>query len=305
MKRILIFLSFVVVIIFLGNWSIKLPETLPKKDKAWHSFKRKTFNTLLSLKRDFYSNNHVPLCKNKIDIVILATENDISTVRHAIDSAKGLVMHPINKIYLVCADSKKMRDIAMEKGVEFVDENEAIPTNQKELSQKLKQELIKLNLDTFTQSDHCLIIHANTVLLQTQIFLRDDKAVLFSTEDYAIERKHTVDSILKLGKYHNLSFTGPIMFFDKVKLKDLKNYIEKLHNRTWHEALSTTDISEQNFSAFEIYAIFVLTFFPENVMITCDRNSKIPIEHANGIGWQRGFLSRVSKSLTFQQSTDS
>lgn len=170
MKRILIFLSFVIAIIFLGNWSIKSPETLPEKDNAWHSFKRKTFNTLLSLKRDFYSNNHVPLCKNKIDIIILATEEDLPTVHNAIDAAKGLVMHPINIIYLVCADSKKMRDIALEKGAEFVNENEVTPTNQKELSQKLKQEFIKLNIDEFTQSDYCLIIHANTVLLQTQFF---------------------------------------------------------------------------------------------------------------------------------------
>ncbi|MCX7343431.1 MAG: hypothetical protein NT128_04740 [Proteobacteria bacterium] len=301
MKRILIFLSFVIAIIFLGNWSIKSPETLPEKDNAWHSFKRKTFNTLLSLKRDFYSNNHVPLCKNKIDIIILATEEDLPTVHNAIDAAKGLVMHPINKIYLVCADSKKMRDIALEKGAEFVDENEVSPTNQKELSQKLKQEFIKLNIDAFTQSDYYLIIHANTILLQTQIFLRNDKAVLFSTEDYAIERKHMVDSFLKLGKYHNLSFHGPIMFFDKVKLKGLKNHLEKLHNRPWHEALNTADIFEQNFSAFEIYANFVLTFFPEKTMITCDKNSKIPAEHAEGVEWQRGFLSRDSKSLTFQR----
>ncbi len=305
MKRILIFSSFVIAIALLGNWVIKCPETLPEKDNAWHSFKRKTFNTLLSLKRDFYSNNHVPLCKNKIDIIIIATEDDLPTVQHAIEAAKGLVMHPINKVYLVGADSKKMRHIALEKGAEFVDENEIIPTNQKGLSQKLKQEFIKLNIDTFTQSDYCLIIHANTVLLQTQIFLRDDKVVLFSTEDYSIERKHIVDSFLKLGKYHNISFTGPIMFFDKVKLKDLKNHLEKLHNKPWYETLNTADISEQNFSAFEIYATFVLTFFPEKTMITCDRNSKIPIEHAEGVEWQRGFLSRSSKSLTFQQSNDS
>ena len=305
MKRILIFLSFAITIVLLGNWVIKSPETLPEKDTLLHHYKRNTFNTLLSLKRDFYSNNHVPLCKNKIDIVILATENDLTTVRHAIDAAKGLIMHPINKVYLVCADSKKMRDIALEKDTEFVDENEVITTNQKELSQKLKHEFIKLNIDAFTQSDYCLIIHANTVLLQTQIFLRDDKAVLFSTEDYAIERKHMVYSILKLEKYHNIGFTGPIMFFDKVKLKALKNYLEKLHNSSWHEALNTSDISEQNFSAFEIYANFVLTFFPEKMMITCDKNSKIPVKHAEGVEWQRGFLSRNSKSLTFQHTTDS
>ncbi len=305
MKRILIFLLFAITVALLGNWIIKSLETLPEKDGTWHYCKRKTFNALLSLKRDFYSNNHVPLCKNKIDIVILATENDLATISHSIDSAKGLVMHPINKIYLVGADLKKMRDIAFEKNAEFINENAVVPINNTKLSQKLKHEFIKLNVDSFTQSEFCLIIHANTVLLQNQIFLRADKSVLFSTQDYAIERKHVVDSILKLKKYHNLSFFGPIMFFDKTKLKALKNRIEKLSNTAWTDCLNNKNISEQNFSAFEMYANFILTFFPKEAMITSDRNSKIPNEYAAGIEWQRGFLSRNYKSLTFQQTTDS
>ena len=53
-----------------------------------------------------------------------------------------------------------------------------------------------------------------------------------------------------------------------------------------------------------MYANFVLTFFPKEEIIISDRNSKIPNEYAAGIEWQRGFLSRDSKSLTFKQETD-
>ena len=89
------------------------------------------------------------------------------------------------------------------------------------------------------------------------------------------------------------------MFFDKVKLKALKQHLEKLHNKAWYDVLIV-----ENFSAFELYANFVLTVFPGEVVMTSDRNSKIPATHAAGIEWQRGFLSRNSKSLTFQPVKD-
>lgn len=299
MKRCLIFLSFIIVLGFVGNWVITTPEYLPENDGFVHFYKRRIFNNLIGLKRDFYANNHVPLCKNKIDIVILANEQDVVTAPHAIDAAKGLVMHPINKIYLVCDESKKMRDIAIEKDAEFIDANQVLSINRQDLPQNLKREFITLNTDSFTHSNYYLVINADTLLLQTQVFLRDNKAVLFATEDYSIERKRLVESALKCGKYYNLAFTGPIMFFDKTKLNALKNHLKKLHNRPWYDILNT-----ENFSAFEIYANFVLTTFQKEIMITCDRNVKIPTVHSEGIEWQRGFLSRTYKSLTFQYEVD-
>lgn len=293
MKRSLIALSFLIFALFIGNWAIRTPESLPQKDSYIHSLKRKIFHTLLGMKKDFYSNNHVPLCKDKIDIVILASEQDLITLPHTIDAANGLVMHPINKIYVVSTDSKKIKDIATSKNAEFIDIDKILPNTL----QKQKYEIIKLAADSFTQSDYYLVIHANTILLQTQIFLRSNKSVLFATMDYSIENKSSIDSIFKFGQYYNLSFTGPIMFFDKMKLKALKNHLEKLHNKPWLEIINI-----ENFYAFEAYASFVLTIFPEETVITCDRNVHIPASNANGVEWQRGFLSRTYKSLTFHRT---
>ena len=77
MKRFLTLLSLSISIAILSVWSITTPETLPTEDTKWHIYKRKLFMKFLSFKRDRYSNNHIPLCQEKIDLVFLCIENEI------------------------------------------------------------------------------------------------------------------------------------------------------------------------------------------------------------------------------------
>ncbi len=304
MKRFLALLSLLISITILSVWLITTPEELPIEDTKWHIYKRKLFMKLLSFKRDRYSNNHVPLCQTKIDVVFLCIEKDLPTIRHAIDAAKGLIMHPINKIYLICPESEKLRNVALEKGCEFVEETKVIPqlARSNDLSGYLKQQLIKLNADTVITSDYYLVIDADTVLLQTQIFLREDKAVFNVCNKYVLDCKLMVESVLKLEKYYNLDFNSQHMFFDKSKLKAMKNRLEKLHDKPWQDVLNTPEISSQVFSEYEMYANFVLTFFPNEATIVHGKNSQMPADRISGIEWQRGFLSKEYKSLSFNHS---
>ena len=301
MKRILAFLSLLISVSIFCLWMITTPETLPTEDTDWQIYKRKKFMKFLSFKRDYFSNNHVPLSKTKIDIVFLCIEKDIPTIRYAIDAAKGLVMHPIVKIYLVCPESEKLRAIAKEKGCEFVEELKVIPTLARgnELPGYLKQQFIKLNADKITTADYYLVIDADTILLQTQIFLRDGKAVFNAFNGYVLGRKHMVESVLKLGKYYNLDFTSHHMFFDKSKLRAMKDRLEELHGKPWQDVLNNPDIPGPTFSEYEMYANFVLTFFPNEATIVHGRNSWMPADRIDGITWQRGFLSKRYKSLSF------
>jgi len=301
MKRFLTLLSLSISIAILSVWSITTPETLPTEDTKWHIYKRKLFMKFLSFKRDRYSNNHIPLCQEKIDLVFLCIEKDLPTIRYAIDAAKGLVMHPINKIYLICPESEKLRKVALEKNCEFVEENKLLPSLSRGniLPGYLKQQFIKLNADTITTSAYYLVIDADTILLQTQIFLRDKKAVFNATNGYVLERKHMVESVLKLGKYHNLDFTSHHMFFDKEKLKAMKKRLEEIHGKPWQDVLNNPDIKGSSFSEYEMYANFVLTFFPDEATIVNGMNSWMPADKISGIEWQRGFLSKKYKSLSF------
>lgn len=301
MKRFLTILSLSISAVIISFWLITTPETLPNEDTKWHIYKRKLFMKFLSLKRDKYSNNHIPLCKEKIDLVFLCIEKDLPTIRYAIDAAKGLVMHPIHKIYLICPESEKLRAVAHEKGCEFIEETKVIPPLARGniLPGRLKQQFIKLNADTITTTNYFLVIDADTVLLQTQIFLREGKAVFNAINGYVLERKHMVESVLKLAKYYNLDFTSHHMFFDKSKLKAMKKRLEKLHQKPWQDALNNPDIPEPYFSEYEMYANFVLTFFPNEATIVNGKNSWMPADRISGIEWQRGFLSSRYKSLSF------
>ncbi len=302
MKRFLALLSLIISLSILSMWGITAPETLPKKDTTWHAYKRKLFMKFLSLKRDRYSNNHVPLCKHKIDVVFLCIEKDLPTIRHAIDAVKGLVMHPINKIYLICPNSEKLRAVAQEKGCEFVEETKIMPHLAGASPRHLKQQLIKLNADTITTADYFLVMDADTVLLQTQIFLREGKAVLNAFGEYVLGSKVTVESALKLEKYYNLDFNSHHMFFEKSKLKAMKDRLEKLHGLPWQDVLNTSEIASEAFSGYEMYANFILAFFPNEAVIVHGKNSQMPADRISGIEWQRGFLSKGYKSLSFHHS---
>lgn len=300
MKRFLALLSLIISLSILGIWNITTPETLPKDDTKWHAYKRKLFMKFLALKRDKYSNNHVPLCQHKIDVVFLCTEKNLPTIRHAIDAVKGLVMHPINKIYLICPESEKLQEVAQEKGCEFVEETQAMPLLARGNSSHIKRQLIKLNADTISTTNYFLVIEADTILLQTQIFLREGKAVFNAFDRYTLSPKTIVESLLDLKKYYNLDFNGGYMFFDKSKLKAMKDRLESMHKKPWQDILNNPEITSEDFSEYEIYANFVLAFFPEEAAIVHGRNSQMPADRISGIQWQRGFLSRKYKSLSFQ-----
>lgn len=304
MKRFLVFLSLIISCFFIVVWEITRPENLPLEDSEWHQLKRKISMKLLHLKKDPFANDHIPLSKEKIDIVIVATEKDITTLPYAIDAAKGLVMHPINKIYLICPESIKLRAIAIEKGCEFIEENQVVPTFAKgdKLSGFFKQQYIKLNADKITdpQIAYYLVIDADTIMLQTQVFLKNSKQVLNAFNGYVLERKHMVESLLKLGKYLNLDFTSHQMLFDKKLLKAMKDRLEKLHGKPWQDALNEHEsVHMKNFSECEVYANYVLTYHPDKAMIVHGKNLIISSEKASGIEWQRGFLSRSYKTVSF------
>lgn len=304
MKRFLVILSLIISCFFIVVWAVSRTETLPLEDSQWHQFKRKIAMKLLHLKKDPFSNDHIPLSKEKIDIVILATEKDLPTLPFAIDAAKALVMHPINKIYLICPESEKLRAIAVEKSCEFIEENKVVPTLAKanSLTGFFKQQYIKLNIDAITDPAiaYYLVIDADIIMLQTQVFFKNGKQVLNALNGYVLERKYMVESLLKLGKYLNLDFTSRHMLFDKKLLKAMKDRLEKLHGKLWQDALNEHEsVYMKNFSEYEMYANYVLTYHSDKAMVVHGKNLIIPAEKASGITWQRGFLSRSYKTVSF------
>lgn len=300
MKRFLLILSLVISGLLIVVWEISWPENLPKHDTGWHQLKRQIAMKYLRFKKDPYANNHIPLSAENIDIVILASETDINTLPFAIDAAKGLIMHPINKIYLICPQSEKLRSIALEKGCEFIDESKALPESlsSKLLLGELKQQFLKLNADSVTDPAirYYLVIDANTVLLQTQVFLKNGKQILNAVNHYVLEYKQTTELLLKLGKYMNLSFNSDYMLFDKQVLKHMKNHIEKLHIQPWQNVLQTCP---QNLCANEIYANYLLTYYANKTTVVHEKSALMPLEKSIGIGWQRGFLASHYKAVSF------
>jgi hypothetical protein len=82
----------------------------------------------------------------------------------------------------------------------------------------------------------------------------------------------------------------------------MKDRLEKLNDKPWQDVLNTPELSSQVFSEYEMYANFVLTFFPNEATIVHGKNSQMPADRISGIEWQRGFLSKGYKSLSFNHS---
>lgn len=300
MKRFLLILSLVISGFLIALWEISSFETLPNHDTSWHQLKRKISMKLLSFKKDPYANDHIPLSAEKIDIVILASEADLNILPFTIDAAKGLIMHPINKVYLICPESEKLRSIALAKGCEFIAEAKVLPEflSTQLLTPDLKQQYLKLNADSVTEPGikYYLVIDAKTVLLQTQVFLKNGKQVLNAVNHYNLEYKQNTELVLKIGKYMNFSFNSCYMLFDKQILKNIKNHIEKLHNQSWQNALQ---ICSQNLCANEIYANYMLAYHANKTAVVYEKNAQLPLDKLVGVEWQRGFLGRHYKSVSF------
>lgn len=276
------------------------PTTLPDRDSKYQQFLRYVQYAYLKVKRDPFCNLHIMLSSVPIDIIIPVIEKDLDTLELTLESVRGNILQPISDIYLVAPESKKLRKVAHEKNCKFILEDTVLPSFSSSKKRKgwINQQYLKLNADIVGTNEHFLIIDADTILIRPQVFVNERKAVLNILHDYWFCRKQMVKIALGFKKFHNADFTSHHMLMSKTKLKALKKHIQKLHGKSWQDALDSLDFPEGSFSEYELYGNFVAQRFPNEIELVLGSNSLFPRNGLANIGYAKEYLSCKYKSLT-------
>ncbi len=302
MKKIfLIIAGIFLLIIFYSFWLISTPESLPNSESHFHKKLRNLHMSLLYR----YSND--PTMDNKIhksdvplDIVIPIVEKDIPTAKYTIKSIKGLLMHPINKIYIVAPESEKLKKFAKDNDLVFIKENNVLPKFSDKKTQKgwIKQQYLKLNADSFVEKDNFLVIDADMILMRAHVFIYKGKTIFNVYRDYSLERKKFVERVTGVKKFYNLDFTAHHMLFNKQKLKLLKADLENKYKKVWFDALNDLDLEDGNFSEYELYANYMLNKYPNEFMFVHGRILNIERNKLDGIDFIQGAYSNEFKAVS-------
>lgn len=278
------------------------PTLLPQQDSKYQQFLRYIHYVYLKIKPDPFCNLDIPSSQVPIDVIIPVIEKDIDTLLLTIESARSNILQPITNIYLIAPESEKLRKIASEKNCKFVLEDTIFPvfSNNKKRKGWIKQQYLKLNADTVGESEHFLIMDADTILIRPQIFVTNDKKeVLNILHDYWFCRKQMVKMALGFEKFHNVDFTSHHMLMSKTKLKALKKHLQELHGKSWQDALDSLDLPKNDsFSEYELYGNFAAQNFPKTVELVLGSNALFPRNGLANIGYAREYLSCKYKSLT-------
>ena len=242
----------------------------------------------------------LPQSSVKLDIVIPIIEKDLPTLPYVIKGIRSQLMHPLGTIYLIAPESLKIREAAEKYNATFILEDTVLPKFRQNPPQAgwIKQQYLKLNADQFVQSDHYLVVDADTVFVRPQVFEFEGKTIFNAHFNYTISRKVMVQRAFQLNRLHNFCFTIHHMHIEKSKLKALKEKLEKIHQKPWQDALNELDVPEGGFSEYELYANFVLSEYPSEAMILHGRNIEIPRDKLDGFDAIVPALAYKAKSVS-------
>ena len=213
-----------------------------------------------------------------IDIVILLVEKDLITVTYVLKSIKKHVLNPINEIVIISPENKKIKTLCKKNKLKYVNEK-SILGYPKEKVEKIigkkragwyYQQLLKLGCDKIVNSDHFLIIDADTIICKDRVFV-DNKLnnyLDFSDEFHQPYYKN-IENLTGIKHNQPVSFISHYMIFNKKYLQKLKELIEKKNLQTWDEAIiNSIDLNENSsFSEYELYSNFILEYYPRKIFI--------------------------------------
>ena len=247
--------------------------------------------------------------KYPLDVVIPLVEKDLITAEKTVESVRAMVLHPIQNIYIVAPESKKIRDFCEKQGCIFILENDAVD-NYEELRKYggwILQQFIKLNADTYTKSDNILVVDGDTVFLRPQVFINDKKNIytFHIHSDYTDIRKKFTRDLFKTTHYFKLDFISHHMVFNRKWLKELKEKISEVNTCPWQQAILNLIVSNKlGFSEYDIYASYVFSHYRQFTRLFSSANTFIFRDKFQFFDLYRGIYSADYKSISSHHFTN-
>lgn len=207
-----------------------------------------------------------------IDVVIVAIDKDFDVLVHVIDSIRENIKHPISEIILICPESAAIKKICKDKKCRFVDETKVLPISKKDIgyfvdgknrSGWIFQQLLKWSGSDYAKSDYFLVADADTVFCRPQVFIKDGKVLMPVCSQLGHIPYYKAFTHLTGEKVKALlNFTSHHVLFDKKRLAELKDKIEKHCKMPWYKAIiSTKNINPSEGSCVSDYETYGQYFY--------------------------------------------
>jgi hypothetical protein len=211
-----------------------------------------------------------------LDVAIVSHPKDFLTLPLVVRSLHLFLKHPIGDMFLISEISPDSNQLASELNMKLIDENIFFPfsyeydlrsTGYIDRTGWLRQQFMKLNVDSIGASKNILVIDGDTVLLRDQAYIFEGKNLLQFSDEY---HQPYFQSYLRIFGYRA---TTPIscithkMVFNKARLSELKLEIERRHGIPWHKAiyLSAELSSKSGISEYELYGHWMIRNYPEEI----------------------------------------
>lgn len=206
-----------------------------------------------------------------IDVVIPIIERDLAILPLCMEGVRRCVANKVAAVYIVAAPTETIKTAADRMGAIFVDESgvlgydasdlHIITRNGADRSGWIFQQLLKLS-GAIGQSRRFMVIDADHILLRPHVMADSQgRHVMYMSEEYNSPYYANMRRLTGIRKPDRLSYVAHKMIFDRVKLKQLRDIIEKRHGNSmsWDKVItSSLDLKyASNFSEFELYGNFL------------------------------------------------
>ena len=214
-----------------------------------------------------------------IDILIPTIEDDLPMLRLTIESVHKNIEDEVNKIFIICPESDKIKEFCENNKCEYINEKEYIGFTKNIFgfggrNGWFYQQLLKLNGNTLVECDNFLALDADHVLLKPHLFVDGDKFNFYTSKEYHVPYFVTMNKLFNgtIGKTIDKSFISDKMIFNKDALIKMKGEIEKNCNDNWINAIANNcyNHNECGFSEFETYGTYFFTLYRNNVNLIDD-----------------------------------
>ena len=223
----------------------------------------------------------------KIDVLITAINKDLITLPLVIENLRKHLKHPIGSIYIISPDDQEIKRLCAETNCINVPENSVLPIDKNDINYYPKgidrngwlfQQFLKLSGDSISSREFFYVIDADTLLACPQVFIVNNKTLLLHSDEHHHPYFEMYKKLFGTFPSTNLSFVAHQMMFSSKRLKELKNNIEKMHHKTWYQAIiDHLDLSQLSaFSEYETYGQWMLQNHPDEIIREYWFNRAVP-----------------------------
>lgn len=271
---------------------------------------------------DKNSNKKKVLDEEKFDVVIVSAERDLETIKKYIDFYfKNLNLDNIIIITKITKESESL--FSNFKNVILLDEDKILDNltyqNTKNILEKLGkntektgwylQQFLKMGYSYKCKNKYYLIFDADTIPINSLNFFEEEKIIFNVKSEYYKPYFNTIRKLFndEVKKETNFSFISEHMAIDKNIMLELIKKIEKnnkIDGKTFFEKIiNLMDENQYDFSEFETYGNYVLTFYKEKYKLSRIRSLRecMKFFDKNPKNYVLKWLSRDWDTISFEK----